>query len=157
MKKVLFVCLGNICRSPLGEGILKDMVNKLNIESQFQIDSCGTSAFHVGNPPDTRMQETAYNHGVLLTSKARQLQPSDLNEFDYILAMDNQNLKDTLSLNTGNHRANITLMRDFDNKHPGTDVPDPYYGGISGFEEVYTILEHCCENFLKKTCHENNI
>ena len=154
MVKILFVCLGNICRSPLAEGIFKHKIEQKNLEDQFLIDSCGTSAYHVGNPADSRMRETAFRYGVLLTSKARQLKPADLNEFDYIIAMDNQNLTDILRYKNKHSKSTIHLMREYDLNSPKNDVPDPYYGGITGFENVFNIVNHCCENFLNKITND---
>lgn len=149
IKKILFVCLGNICRSPMAEGIFLDLIEKKEISNDFFVDSAGTGAYHVGELPDNRMREIAYSHGILLTSKARQFIKEDFNEFDYILAMDESNFKNIIKLQPKNPNAEVILMRNFDEKAIiDKNVPDPYYGGIDGFEEVYQILLRSNQKFL---------
>ncbi len=147
-KKVLFVCLGNICRSPMAEGIFKHKVEERGLTHLFEIDSAGTAAYHVGNLPDERMRETAYSHGILLNSKARQAVAEDLEEFDLILAMDKSNHRNLLKLALNGNAEKVRLMREFDTKAESMDVPDPYYGGVAGFEEVYQILDRSCNQLL---------
>lgn len=146
---ILFVCLGNICRSPLGEGIFKDLVDKKGLTENFFIDSAGTAAYHIGQPADSRMQETAYKRGILLTSKGRQFCEKDFFDFDYILAMDQSNLKNILRLKPANATAHVSLLRDFDPEPDTKDVPDPYYGGLQGFENVFNIVDRSCKEFYK--------
>ncbi|MCP4521132.1 MAG: low molecular weight phosphotyrosine protein phosphatase [Cytophagales bacterium] len=147
--KVLFVCLGNICRSPMGEGAFLNLINEKGITDEFEVDSAGTAAYHVGNLPDKRMRETAYSHGVLLTSRARQFQKEDFHTFDYILAMDESNLKNINRLKPTNPKAKVFLMREFDELvEQDKNVPDPYYGGIEGFEEVYQMLTRSSKTLL---------
>lgn len=147
---VLFVCLGNICRSPMAEGIFLDLVQQKGLSHRFHIDSAGTSGFHEGEKPDLRMRRTAREHGIELTSRSRPVRTNDLSQFHHILVMDGFNLKDMLALaqREGHTPSNIQKMRDYDPDYPGTDVPDPYYGGDDGFEEVFQILERSCEKFL---------
>ncbi len=150
MVHVLFVCLGNICRSPLAEGIFKKLVWEAGLSSSVVVDSAGTSRWHIDEPPDTRSIQIAANNDIQLDHLGRQINKNDLDKFDYILAMDNENLKEILRLqNTGQfYKARVMLMRDFDNQQSGTDIPDPYYGGQNGFQLVYDMLEESLSNFL---------
>ena len=146
--KVLFVCLGNICRSPMAEGLFINKVHSLGIQDEFTIDSAGTAGYHAGGLPDQRMRETAKRRGIELRSRARQILPSDLLEFDIILAMDDSNYDNILQLSNGNHHAEIIKMgKFFDESEP--DVPDPYYGGQKGFEDVFDMLDKSCDNLLE--------
>jgi len=149
--KICFVCLGNICRSPTAEGIFQHLVNERGLEPYFYIDSAGTSAFHVGEPANSKSQKTANEHGVQLNSRARQFDPSDLEEFDLILAMDHENFDNLQKMDVkGAYSGKIFLMREFD-PQPGTKaVPDPYYGGMDGFQEVYDILYRSSKNLLDR-------
>ena len=149
--KICFVCLGNICRSPTAEGIFQHLVNERGLQAYFYIDSAGTSAFHVGEPANSKSQKTANQHGVQLNSRARQFDPSDLEEFDLILAMDHENFDNLQKMDVkGAYSGKIFLMREFD-PQPGTKaVPDPYYGGMDGFQEVYDILYRSCKNLLDR-------
>lgn len=150
--KILFVCLGNICRSPMAEGILKHMVKEEGLANKIFIDSAGTSGYHSGNAPDQRMQETAEKHGIKLTSASRQLSFGDFYDFDYIVAMDGKNYEDIMAECPINHdhKAQIVMMREFDMERGENeiDVPDPYYGGQQGFENVYEMLYRSCYVFL---------
>lgn len=147
--KLIFVCLGNICRSPTGEGVFKHLVNEKGLQSYFQIDSAGTSAFHIGEPANSKSQWTANQHAVKLNSHARQLQQSDLEEYDLILAMDHENLLNIKRLDKkGSFDHKIKLMRDFDPNPEDGSVPDPYYGGMQGFENVFQIVKRSCEILL---------
>ncbi|MES2730252.1 MAG: low molecular weight protein-tyrosine-phosphatase [Bacteroidota bacterium] len=144
MVKVLFVCLGNICRSPMAEGIFNDIILKKKLQKVMKCDSAGTEGYHVGEWPDKRMQQTAYKHQIHLGHTARQIVKEDIAKFDFILAMDKANLADILTLSYPNESAGkIMLIRDFDPVSGDGNVPDPYYGGIDGFEEVYQMLERC--------------
>jgi len=149
MKKVLFVCLGNICRSPMAEGVFKELVSKNGLSEQFEVDSAGTGAYHIGKLPDPRMMETAKFHGINLTSKARQVHQSDFTKFDFIVAMDKSNYHDLLANAPDDATAKIVMMRKFDPNPEDGNVPDPYYGGVEGFENVYQILTRSCEKFLE--------
>lgn len=149
--KVLFVCLGNICRSPMAEGLLQHMVAEARLTGQFQIASAGTSNYHEGDLPDRRMRETARKHGIELTSRARQLRKRDFHDYDYIAAMDRSVLRSIHDLRgqEASVRARVFLMRDYDPQPDSPDVPDPYYGGLDGFEQVYRILERSNVAFLQ--------
>lgn len=152
MINVLFVCLGNICRSPLAEGIFKKKIEEAGLSELIKVDSAGTSRWHIGEPPDSRSSEIAWQNGIFLDHTGRQIQSADLNEFDYIIAMDSDNYHDINRMKEtyGNGKAEIVLMRDFDNQQSGSDVPDPYYGGRNGFQLVYDLLDESSSNFLDK-------
>jgi protein-tyrosine phosphatase len=145
MDSVLFVCLGNICRSPLADGIAR----KISPEN-WKIDGAGTSAYHSGEPPDIRMQKTALKHGYDLSNlKSRQVKIIDFHNFDYIVAMDSQNYADLKDLQPKNSHAQLLQLLklgDF-----GTiDVPDPYYGGEQGFEDCFSLVESGVVAFFKR-------
>ena len=148
-KKVLFVCLGNICRSPLAEAIFKHKVASRKLEDFFDIDSCGTSNYHIGDIPDPRTFAIAGKHGVKVDHIVRQLTTEDLETCDYILAMDKNNFQNILRLsNDVSHKEKVFMMRDFDSIGKGKEVPDPYWGNESEFQEVYDILDRSLDGFL---------
>ncbi len=139
---VLFVCLGNICRSPLAEVVFKAAVERRGLSKEIEVDSCGTGAWHVGEQADRRMRQTARRHGLdLERHRARQLQAKDLRDFDWVVAMDRSNLQGILSLHKKKGgSARIAPFMDYVPGDEGPDVPDPYYGGPSGFDRVHDIL-----------------
>ncbi len=147
---VLFVCLGNICRSPLAEGIFAALAEERGLDGQFHVDSAGTGAYHSGEPPDSRSTAVAAAHGIRLTGLARQVTPRDLERFDIVVAMDrsNQRSLERLHRRVRDGRAEIVMMRDYEPGARDPDVPDPYYGGPDGFERVYRILERACNGLL---------
>lgn len=147
--KVLFVCLGNICRSPMGEGAFIHHVEKAGLSDRFEIDSAGTAAYHVGSAADERMRNVAHSHGIILRSRARQITVEDLGYYDYILAMDSSNFSNIQKL-VGRQLNNLHLMRDFDEQLDHVDVPDPYYGGLEGFENVYQMMIRSTEKLMHK-------
>jgi protein-tyrosine phosphatase len=152
MKKVrvLFVCLGNICRSPLGAAILKKKIKDEGMDSWVEVDSCGTSNYHIGDGADLRTIASASRHGVPVDHCARQLTKEDLDHFDFVFAMDKSNYQNILRLARGTDvRSKIKLMRDFDPKAKGAEVPDPYHGGEKDFQEVFDILDRCTTNFVE--------
>lgn len=154
--KILFVCLGNICRSPLAEGIFKH----LSKNNEHEADSCGTGNWHVGNLPDYRMRETAEKHNLKLESKARQIEFNDFNKFDLIIAMDRENKNNLMNLaKSDEHKQKIKLMRDFENASltstSNPDVPDPYYGGSDGFEYVFNLIYKCTKNLISHIEEKN--
>lgn len=145
--KVLFVCLGNICRSPLAEAIFSDKVRKEGLNENITLDSCGTGGYHVGHLPHPRSIAVAKEHSIPMNHRARQLTKADLSDFDYVVGMDDQNIHNIERLSSG-PSAEIFKMRRFDPEEEDEDVPDPYYGGDEGFEEVYQILDRSSEGLL---------
>jgi len=147
---VLFVCLGNICRSPSGEAVFTKLVQDAGLEDSISVDSAGIIDYHEGNPADERMQKHAEKRGYDLTSISRPVNPTkDGSHFDYIIAMDTQNFKDLKSLLPREHHHKIHLMNDFSKNNKGESVPDPYWGGSEGFELVLDMLEDACSGLLK--------
>lgn len=138
---VLFVCLGNICRSPTGEGVLRHLVEERGLQQEIDIDSAGTGAWHVGERADRRMRQAADRRGYDLTSRARQVADEDFHEFDLIVAMDRSNLSDLESRRPDGSPAEVRLFSDFLPAGAPKDVPDPYYGGEDGFDEVLDLVE----------------
>jgi protein-tyrosine phosphatase len=150
--QILFVCLGNICRSPTAEGVMRSLVVAEGLEDEIEIDSAGTGAWHVGSEPDARATDTARGRGVALTGTARQVRPADFEEFDLILAMDHSNLREVRQLAPDeSSRAKVRLLREFDPASVDSDdldVPDPYYGGDDGFGRVFDLVLAACEGLL---------
>jgi len=148
--KILFVCLGNICRSPLAEGVFRHKVREAGLEDVIEISSCGTGSWHVGAPPDRRMIECARDFGVSLEGqRAQQFESRHLEAFDLILAMDKNNLHDILHLDQGDDFGHkVRLFREFDPDPGDYQVPDPYYGGSEGFVEVYQIVSRTTERII---------
>ncbi len=138
--RILFVCLGNICRSPAAEAAFAHLAADAGLGDRFVVDSAGTGAWHVGQPADRRMRQTAERRGLQVTSIARQVTTDDFARFDYIFAMDTDNQRTLLRLAPAEHRAKVRLFRDLDPDGRGQDVPDPYYGATNGFDEVLDIV-----------------
>ncbi len=152
-KKILFVCMGNICRSPSAEAVFTGLVNKNGLSEKYDIDSAGTGGWHVGKPADKRMQKHAVRRGYDLTSIGRQFDPdSDFDRFDMIVAMDDENVADLKQMaRTPDDFRKIHKVTDFSKEWGYTEVPDPYYGGDEGFELVLDLLEDACEGLLEST------
>ena len=153
VKKILFVCLGNICRSPAAEGIMSKKSQGLPIE----IDSAGTAGYHIGALPDARMRSHASKRGYPLNSRARKFNPAvDFEKYDMIIAMDEENLRDLRAMDRDNrYSGKLSLMTDYCQKITADEVPDPYYEGPEGFEYVLDILEDASEGLLKNLGHES--
>ncbi len=146
---VLFVCLGNICRSPLAEAIFNHKIRERGLEKFVQADSCGTANYHVGDTPDSRTINNALKNGVTIKHLGRQLSMRDLGTYHYVLAMDKSNHANIFRLaNASQHAHKIKLMRSFDVIPQGDEVPDPYYGTEADFQNVFDILDHSIESFI---------
>ena len=154
MPKVLFVCLGNICRSAIAEGILIHKIKSHGLA--LSIDSAGTSNYHIGKAPDKRMQHKAIEHGLdIAYQRGRQFIVEDFDAFDYIFAMDESNKENILSLaRTSEDTNKVDLFLEQYHPHENKNVPDPYYGGNQGFEVVYQLLDLACDNFIKSLKNE---
>ena len=148
--EISFVCLGNICRSPLAQGVFQDLVNQKKLEQKIIVTSAGTGGWHIGDLPDERMCRTAQSKGIQLESRARQFQSADFNRFNLVLAMDHSNLARLEEIAPSNlSPEKLMLFRSFDPECNGNqDVPDPYYGGAKGFEEVYSMVKRTCPPLL---------
>lgn len=157
--RIQFVCLGNICRSPLAEAVFRDHVEQADLGDYFDIASSGTGDWHVGDPADPRMQETAAQHGVPLEGhRARQFSTDDLQAFDHIFVMDKDNLHDVLYLDEQDeHNGKVRLFREFDPQPGDFQVPDPYYGGQDGFETVYKIVDRTAAELLDRLIAEYDL
>jgi protein-tyrosine phosphatase len=147
MVRVLFVCMGNICRSPIAQGVFENVLRREGLEAEVFVDSAGTGAWHVGEPPDERAQRSASLRGLDLSSqRARRIAPDDCQNFDYILTMDEENYRAVAALCRGS--AVVRPFLDFATQSPETAVPDPYYGGPDGFERVLDLVEEASEGLL---------
>lgn len=153
-KRILFVCLGNICRSPAAEGIMRALVEEHGLDDEIYIDSAGIGSWHVGEQPDRRMRKHAAQRGYDLSPlRARQFQSDDFEKFDWIVVMDEENYHDVMrkapSIPSHNKQAQVVRMKDFFNRFKGYDyVPDPYYGGADGFELALDMIEDGCKEML---------
>lgn len=146
---VLFVCLGNICRSPTAQGVFEHLVRQRNLQDQIRIDSAGTHAYHIGEQPDPRSQSAARSRGVdLSTQRARRVEAEDFERFDYILAMDRSNYETLKSMCEPEHLSKVSLFMQFAEHWKIDEVPDPYYGGSQGFERVLDMVEAASEGLL---------
>ncbi len=147
---VLFVCMGNICRSPTAEGVFQQLVNQHALGEVIKIDSAGTHAYHVGNPPDRRAQAAALKRGVDLSiQRARRVSGDDFIQFDFILAMDQDNLMDLQEIAPSDSHCELSLFLDHAPHLEYREVPDPYYGGVSGFERVLDMIQTASEGLLE--------
>jgi protein-tyrosine phosphatase len=148
--RVLFVCLGNICRSPAAEAAFQHAASEAGLANEFVVDSAGTGAWHVGEPADARMREAGRRRGIEVTSRARQVSDDDFRDFDHILAMDLTNLRTLRRQAPAKHRSKIRLFRDLDPQGAGEDVPDPYYGGETEFDDVLDIVTRTARALLEE-------
>jgi protein-tyrosine phosphatase len=148
--KILFVCLGNICRSPLAEAIFITKIKERGLSSDFIVQSCGTANYHIGDSPDPRTIRNAQKNGIEINHLGRQLSVNDLDSFDYIMAMDNSNLRNIFRLERAKENSHkIFLMRSHDPFGKDQDVPDPYYGEEKDFQEVFDILNRSVNSFIE--------
>jgi protein-tyrosine phosphatase len=149
MVRVLFVCMGNICRSPTAQGVFEHLVERYGLATRIQTDSAGTHAYHVGEPPDVRARQAAGRRGFELgRQRARRVRTEDFLEFDYVLAMDRDNYDDLMSLCPPAHQPKLRLLMDFAPYRGEDEVPDPYYGGQTGFERVLDLIEEAAQGLL---------
>ena len=149
MVRVLFICLGNICRSPTAEGVFRALVRREGLSDQISTDSCGTSDWHIGGPPDARASEEAKRRGISLDDlKARQIHVDDFADFDYVLGMDKHNIDRLSQLCPPLYRDRVQLFLDFAPALPIREVPDPYYGGDDGFRAVFDMIETASQGLL---------
>jgi protein-tyrosine phosphatase len=149
--RLLFVCLGNICRSPTAEGVMRSLVDAAGLQGSIELDSAGTGAWHVGSPPDARAVAAANARGIALDGFARQIRENDFDHFDLVLAMDRSNMRELRQLAPGGPgRAKVRFLREFDPASDGEDldVPDPYYGAAGGFDEVLDLVQAACAGLL---------
>lgn len=148
--RVLFVCMGNICRSPTAEGVFRHAVASAGLEQQILVDSAGTHGYHLGHPPDRRAQLAAAQRGYDLANfRARQVSGQDFVEFDFILAMDLDNLSELRRLAPAQHCCKLSLFMEYSSARQGEEVPDPYYGGAQGFERVLDMAEDAAAGLLQ--------
>lgn len=149
MIKVLFVCLGNICRSPTADAVLREKLAQQGLTEHIEVDSCGTGDWHIGKAPDQRAQAAARRRGYDLSGlRARTVQVSDFDVFDFILAMDDNNLADLLKMAPLHHHYKVQLFLDYATTSDLKAVPDPYYDGADGFEQVLDLVEQACDGLL---------
>ncbi len=159
MIRVCFVCLGNICRSPTAEAIMLGLVREAGLSDAIEVDSAGTSSYHVGERADPRARAVAKKAGVEVSGSARQFEVTDFSRFDYVLAMDQANFDDLERLlPDGDYRGRLSLLRRFDSlSSAGASVPDPYYGGEEGFREVLEVCEAACRGLLEHIRAEHGL
>lgn len=156
--KVLMVCMGNICRSPMAHGYFEHVVREAGLQERIEVDSAGTHAYHVGEPPDRRAQQTAQRRGVDLSSqRARKVGRDDFKQFDYVLAMDRDNYALLAQLCPEGEEGRLRLFLDFAPQLPEREVPDPYYGGDSGFERVFDMVEAAAQGLLADIRREHGL
>lgn len=150
MVKVLFVCMGNICRSPTAEGVFHHIVGESDLHDHIHIDSAGTHAYHVGEPPDARAQQAAGKRNFDLSAqRARKVSSEDFHRFDYVLAMDRSNLAELEMICPPGHEHKLSLFLEFASAAQEREVPDPYYGGDQGFEHVLDLVEDAARGLLR--------
>lgn len=156
--KVLFVCTGNICRSPTADGVFRKLVREAGLENHISVDSCGLSAYHVGEQPDPRSSEMAKSRGLDLSDiRSRKISPNDYLQFDYVLAMDHGHLSDMRAQAPNTHQNRIELFLDYHPTLAGQSVPDPYYGGPNGFVDVFDMIEEASVRLLSDIREKHGI
>lgn len=148
--KVVFICMGNICRSPTAEGVFRHVVKQRKLADKIEIDSAGTHAYHIGESPDSRSQSTALIRGVNLSAqRARKAIAEDFERFDYVIAMDRSNYENLKQIGQASELSKLHLFMDFTQDWDNEEVPDPYYGGANGFEEVFDMVQSASEGLLE--------
>ncbi len=158
MIRVCFVCLGNICRSPTAEGVMRHLVKEAGLSHLIEVESAGTAGYHTGSPADARSRKAAQRRGIVLDGRAQQFQAADFGRFDYVLAMDGNNFADLEGLAPPDLLKKLHLLRSFDPASPrGAGVPDPYYGGPEGFDEVLDLCESACAALLERLRREHGL
>ncbi len=158
MVRVLFVCLGNICRSPTAEGVFRALVESEGLAGQIEIDSAGTHAYHVGEGPDPRAQEAAARRGIDLSPiRGRRATTADIKEFDYVLAMDEDNYANLRHIAPAQYESRVRLLMAFAPERPEDEVPDPYFGGEGGFDRVLDMIEDATRGLLADIRRQHNI
>lgn len=159
MLRLCFVCLGNICRSPIGEGVMRQLLNDAGLGDAVEVDSAGTAGYHTGELPDARARAAGRRFGVEVGGRARQFKPVDFERFDYVLAMDRANLDDLAELAPSpDARQKLHLLRSFDAASlPGASVPDPYYGDDEDFDDVVRICQAACAPLLEKLRRQHHL
>ncbi len=158
MIKVLFICMGNICRSPTAEGVFRAVVEEAGLATRIEIDSAGTHAYHIGEPPDQRSQQAALSRGIDLSQQqARKVQATDFTAFDYVLVMDGDNFNNLAALCPEEQLDKMQLFLSYATELAETDVPDPYYGGDKGFEYVLDLVEAASQGLLAHIRQNNRL
>ena len=152
MKRLMFVCLGNICRSPLARAVMEHIVSENRSKERYLIDSSGTGAWHIGETADPRIHRVGEKHGIRITHSAKQFRSENLHDFDLIFAMDESNRNSIASMSSEKYLLKkLHLFRSFDPMSKGNlDVPDPYYGGMEGFEEIFRIIDRTCRELFRR-------
>lgn len=155
---VLFVCMGNICRSPMAQGVFEHHVAQAGLADLLHVDSAGTHAYHVGEPPDERARRTAQARGIDLSGqRARRIERADLERFDYVMVMDRDNLENVRLMGEGRPGMRLSLFMEFGNHWSEREVPDPYYGGSTGFERVMDMVEDASRGLLLHLCQAHDL
>jgi protein-tyrosine phosphatase len=156
LTRILFVCLGNICRSPLAEAVFRAELRRCGVEHLFEVDSAGTSAYHSGCSPDRRSVEAARRRGVEVTGVSRQITDDDLRRFDFVVVMDGENFSEVDQRKAAaDGTAEVKRLREWDPAADSLDVPDPYYGGPSGFDRVHEIIERACAAMVEELVNQH--
>lgn len=157
MIRVMFVCLGNICRSPLAEAVFNNKIAQSNLSEKVYVESCGTAAYHVGEQPDPRTINVAHNHGIAIHHKAQQLKKEHFVGYDYLIFMDESNVSNAAKITPTNAKSIVFKLRDFDSINKGADVADPWFGEEDGFEECYQVVDRCCGELLHFLVNKHNL
>ncbi len=158
MTRILFVCMGNICRSPMAEGLFRKAAQEAGLDRRVEADSAGTHAYHVGSAPDPRAQQAVRRHGVDISHlRGRHVADEDFEAFDYILVMDGDNYSKLIQRAPEQHHGKIRRLLSFSRKYPNLDVVDPYYGGAQGFEENLDMIEDAVQGLIREITGENRV